>query len=284
MSITIDTTMGSKTLKENFEGYQAGIDESGPYVLKTYTAPDYASAFACVNALRGTASVTGGIGGTIVRALPHQPPESPGLYALSVVLDPQSEIDAKDDGRPRFNLPIIHVRYGVPRYEVQSSDDPGGINSFPNDDNPGSPYTFAMQSIDISTEYIKLPGSAYKFHTAPQHKLDTPVAGTIATANLVFIRKYIPYLPFNLVTQKLNGLNDATFLGQPRGLIKFTGARTRREFLSDGKVNQEIEVNLRWRQYDHNKQHRPDESSFDFIEDDSGNMPYTYRDLRPLVK
>lgn len=281
MSVTLSTSVGSVTLKENFDAYEAGIDFDGPYVVKQYLAPSWPTAFPAINALRGSASESGGI---TIRTLPHICPESTNLYCMSASLTPDAAVDLRDSGRPTFNLPIITCRYGIPKFEMTTTDDPGAANSFPNESAPGSPYLYAMQSIDFDTEIIKPPGSVYKFSTAPQLPVSEPPGITVATARFVITLKYVPKLPHVDITAKMNRLNNATFLGQATGKIKFLNARTRREYLSDGTRMQEVELHFKWREYDHNKFHRPDESSFDFIVDSLGNKPYVYSDLSTLLR
>lgn len=282
MSITISTTAGSVTLKESFDGYEAGIDLDGPYINKQYLAPTWDSVFPSINALRGTVSVSGGSGGIVTRSIPHQCPESTNLYCLDARCVPLAEVDAKDSGRPGFRLPIISCSYRVPKYEIQNSDDPAGINSFTNDSNPGSPYTYAMMSIDFATEVIPVPGAAYKF-TSPTLRTNVSVIKTVGTAKIVFVRKYVPYLPFVNITQYMNKVNLGTFLGQPEGQIKFTNLRTRREYLSDGTRANEIELHFDWREYDHNKFMRDDDGTFDFLYTDTSHTMYNYIDLKPLL-
>ena len=107
---------------------------------------------------------------------------------------------------------------------------------------------------------------------------------TVAVATMVFIRKQVPYLATNNIVGKMNRLNDRTMFGQPMGQIKFLRARTRRELVSDGTRTQEVEMHFKWREFDHNKFHRPDQRSFDFIVDSTGAKPYIYTDLRPLFQ
>ena len=282
MSITISTTLGSVVLKENFGSYEAGIDLDGPYINKQYLAPSWGVSFACVNALRGTVFVTGGVGGVVTRVFPHRCPESPGLYCMDARIIPEAEQDNKDSGRPAFNLPIIQCRYSVPKYEVNTSDDPGGVDGFVNDASPGTPYTFAVQNIDFGSELIKVPGSAFHF-SSPTLATDVPTVRTVGTAQMTFVKKYVPYLPFVNVTQYINKLNLGTFFGQPEGTIQFLGLHTRSEYLSDGTRSREIELRFKWREFDFNKFMRPDDATFDFLYDKNSNMMYRYMDLKPLL-
>lgn len=283
MSISLSTSAGVVTLKENYDGYAAGVGLDGPYVLKQYLAPSWSVAFACVNALQGSASVTGGAGGLVIYKVGHQCPESPNLYCLEARIEPKAENDSKDAGRPTFNLPLINCRYALPPYNQQTSDDPGGLNSFTNDGTPGNPYVFMTESIDFDTETIRVPGSTYSFVTAPNLPVDYPVAKHISTAKFVIVRKFLPYLPTVNVTTYIKKLNDRVFLGQPVGQIQLLNARTRVERLSDGTKSQEFEMVFKWREYDHNKIMRPDDGTFDFIQTTGSDYLYEYKNLGNLL-
>lgn len=284
MSITLSTTVGSVILKENYEGYTAGVGPDGPYITKQYLAPSWDVAFACVNALQGSVSITGGAGGLVSRKIGHQCPESTNLYCLEAHIEPRAESDLKDSGRPTFTLPLINCRYALPPYNQQTSDDPGGVNSFTNEATPGNPYVFMTESIDFDTETIRVPNSAYTFVTAPALPVDYPVARHIRTAKFVIVRKFLPYLPTLNVTTYIKRLNDRVFLGQAIGLIQLLNARTRVERLSDGTKSQEFEMQFRWREYDHNKVMRPDDGTFDFIQTTAAKKLYEYDNLGKLLQ
>lgn len=278
--ISLATEIGTVSLKEVWDGLKKGSGPSGPYVEKSYLLEDWGSSNAVVNALRGTINLSGG---STLTVPPHACPESPNLYCVDAQVEPQCEIDAKDGGRPKFRHAIIRCRYGTVPYNALPSMDPNGANSFPNDANPNTAYTYALCRMRFSTEIVRIPGSAYKFSTAPQLPVDTPVGISVGVADLVFTRKFVPRLPIALILSKINGINDATLFGQPRGTIMFRGADTEEEYSTDNTKCQQLVLTFKWREYDWNKQHRPDESSWDSIQDGSGNKPYTYRDLRPLL-
>lgn len=270
MSVTLSTTIGPVTIKEAFEDYEAGIDLSrGPYLNKVYLCPSWASAFPVVNALMGSGT----------HPVRHACPESPNLRCINAVVAPKGEYDIKDSGRPQFNLPLIKTTYAIPTWEELVTDDPSGNQSFPNS---GTPFLYMEQSVDFDTEVIKLPNRAYAF-ASDGTPVDAPVHCTIAVAQFVITRKWQAILPVLDCTTYLNALNDSTFLGQPRGTVKFRKARTRRTGTSDGERTQEVELVFQWRTYDHNKQHRPEHLYFELIVDSSGNNPYQYMNLSNLL-
>lgn len=280
MSITLTTSAGSVVLKENLDGYSAGVGLEGPYVVKQYLAPSWDVTFACVNALQGSVSAVGSLA---VYKIGHQCPESPNLYCLEAHIEPDAPQDNKDSGRPKYNLPVISCRYALPPYNQQTSDDPIASNSFPNEDTPGNPHVFMTESIDFDSETIRVPGSAYTFTTAPNLPVDYPLAKHIRTAKFVIVRKFLPYLPHTDIVSYTKKLNSTTFLGQPRGQIQFLNGRTRVERLSDGTKSQEFEMVFKWREYDHNKIMRPDNGTFDTVQTGAGAFLYEYANLRTLL-
>jgi hypothetical protein len=273
MSITLTTTVGPVTLKEMFEGYEAGMDiQRGPFINKTYLAPSWATAFACVNALVGS-------GG---RPVQHSCPESPNLRCMSAVIDPDGEYDIGNSGRPQFNMPKIKCTYAVPTWEALIADDPSGSQSFPDADAPGQPYLFMEQSIKWSRETFPIPKRAYAFAdgTVP----NTPVNMSIACARFVLVRRWQTTLPYGNVSTYMDSLNDTTFLGQPRGLIKFADAETRKQFQSDGTRSQEVTYTFDWRKYDHNWVPRDDTGAWGLLKNSGGASPHPYTELNAMLR
>ena len=276
MSVTINTTLGPVVLKECFEGYEAGIELTrGPYIQKMYLCPSWSGSFACVNSLMGLGTPPTGR---------HQCPESPNLRCINAALVPRAEADFRNSGRPEFNMPLIKATYQVPTWEELVSDDPQGNQSFGNEINPGQPYVFMEQSIDFDTEVVKLPGRTYGFSDGVVN--DTPVAVSVGVADFVLIRRWQTTLPYVNFTKYMNKLNTSTFLGQPRGQIKFRKGRTRRVFSDDGTRTQEVELHFKWREADHNNVIRPDNGLFDTLfvgANIAGATPYKYADLTVLL-
>jgi hypothetical protein len=278
--ISLPTEIGAVSLKETWEGFSKGVGPSGPYVEKTYLLEDWGSSNAVINALRGTINLSGG---STLAVPPHACPESPNLYCVDAKADPQCEIDAKDGGRPRFKHALIRCRYGTVPYNALPSMDPNGANSFPNDSNPNTAYTYALCRMRIGSEVIRVAGSVFKFATSPNLPWDTAAGITVGVADLVFTRKFVPRLPTALILSYINKVNDVPIFGQPRGQIQFRGADTEEEYSSDGTKTQQLVLSFKWREYDFNRHLRPDVRSFDLVKDSSNLTPYEYSDLRPLL-
>lgn len=287
MAISLETSLGPVILKEEWDRYVKGVSrDRGPYIRKVYLLQDWAYSDAVCNALMGGASSTT-VDGPISRIPPHLCDESPNLVCLDAECEGMGEVDVQDGGRPRFEWGRISAEYGIA--QGHGSDSPLdnqsiANNQLPNDDAPGQPVAYEIHSYDIGEETIKVPGSAYKFSTAPQIRSDVPVMMSIGVADITITREAVPYLPFDMIFQKINKLNDRKFLGFERGTLKFKGGRPRFTVMSDGTRARSVDFRFKFREFDHNKQHRPDENSFDFVVDDLGNKMYSYTDLRPLLR
>lgn len=278
--ITLSTELGSVTLKEMWDGYREGVGPQGPYVDKAYLLEDYSKRQAVINAMRGVITLSGS---STLAVPPHECPDSTNLHCVDAWSEPQGEIDDRGGGRPRFNQAIIRARYGVIPYTPLATLDPNGANSFPNDASPNQPYTYALCRMRIASEIVRVPGSVFKFDTAPQHPWDTAGGVSVGVADLVFTRKFVPKLPTELILSKINKLNSTTMFGQPMGTIQFRGADTEEEYTSNGGKTQQLALMFKWREYDHNRFLRPDTRLFDLVKDSSGSTPYEYADLKPLL-
>lgn len=281
--ITLSTEVGTVDLKEMWDGYREGVSQQGPWIEKSYVVEDYSKRQAVINALRGTISLSGG---STLSVPPHACPESPNIYCVDAYSEPQGEICGYDGGRPVFAQAVIRARYGVIPYNPVATIDPNGNNSFPNDDSPGQPFTYALCRMRIGSEVIRVPGSLYQFDTAPNLPWGDTIGGavTIGVADLVFTRRFVPTLPMTLILGLINKVNDSPLFGQPMGTIQFRGADTEEDWSSDGKKTTNLVLMFKWREYDHNRHLRPDPPRiFDLVKDTSGNTPYEYANLKPLL-
>lgn len=277
MPITIPTTSGAVTLVESPDGYEKGMDRGEPYVVKQYHLDDWSKADAVVNAMTGTIQLTGGSGGDVLRVPPHVCPESPNLACTSIRVVGWGE--QLSGAEPEYEKAVLEVRYGVSSWVPTATLDPDGLIVFPNSETGGQPYTYALCDIQIGSETVRLPTAAYKYQTAPQHKLNLQVNYEVSVATLTFTRKFMPYLDLGTLLDKVRRLNDTTTFGIGRGKLQYVGASTRTEFISDGKRSKELALTFRWRENDWNKVLRDDDASWDFAVTDGGANMYSYENF-----
>lgn len=271
---TIMTTAGLVALKGQWDTFASGIDPGrGPWVRIDYVVEPASVANATINALLGA-----GVGA------PSQVcPVSSNLRAIQAEAKGVGD-ELTTSGLPDFGLAVIAVTYGVPTWDQATTDDPGGANGFPNDDAPGTPRLYLEQSMEFGSELVKVPRTVMRF--ADNLSTGTPSFRSVGIIDFTVVKHWATALPVVDFTTYINSINDRVFLGQPRGQIMFRKGRTRRRAMTDGTRAQEVEMVFRWREFDHNKQHRPDEASFAFVFDGAsgaGNKTYTYRDLRNLL-
>jgi hypothetical protein len=270
---------------ELYDNFSKGIDlQSGPFVTQDYvlSANDWSKTDQVCNALMGSTASVGGIGGTVVRTGAFRCPTSPNLSCIDAVCVGEGENVSFDGGHVKFNLPKIRAKYGIRSWEQLATEDPGGLNSFPND--AGGPYTYAEMSIDFQKTEQKIPGSAYAFYS-PAAPCDVPFSRRIGTAKLTFTRKRVPYLPTLKILSLLNNLNDATFFGAPRGQILFAGARTTKVWESDGTILQDVSLEFHYQEFNWNFLIHPKTGNPQIIYQvqDGSTTLYPYADLRPLL-
>lgn len=276
MSVIIDTANGPVTLHEMWDDFKKGIDiQRGPYIEQSYLV-DWGDTDAVINAMMGSTSTSGG---TTVHVPGFPCPQSKNLCCMDAYVIGEGEYDNKDGGPVRFNLPKLRVVYGIRSWEQAATDDPQGYQSFPGD----GPATYAIHSMDFGVEGVKLPTSAYKFAGTPNLPCDVPVLKQVGICKLSVELKKVPFLPTYTIMNLLGKLNDNTFLGAPRGMIQFMGARTSKEFESDGTRVQNVSYSFRFRKASFNLYLRPDTGQWDFIKTAAGKYPYEYADLKPLI-
>lgn len=187
------------------------------------------------------------------RQIPYQLPGT-NAFALEgvistkggIVVDPTSDAVAKDD------VAVVTITYRVPVWPFQRGDNQDN-NSFGTNDAERNALLWAEQEIDGDVEVITLPGTnAYWFQSGKA--IATPCALFVYIQVMhIFYHKY-PFLPANLTRAYLGTLNNADFLGCPRGTVMFCKPRTRHMVDSDGQFTQQAGFTFRFRKYDWNKE------------------------------
>jgi hypothetical protein len=280
MPYTISTKNGDVALKPQWESFRKGIDiQRGPYIEMSFLINDWDDGDAVVNAMMGGVEKAGSASVHI----PAWPcPVSRNLQCTDAYVEGEAEIDAKDGGPPRFKLTKVRASFGIRTWEELPL--PDDQQSFPSTE----PVTYAVHTMDIGFETIKVPTSSYVF-SEPRSgggdlPLDTPFARNVGVASLNIDLKKVPYLPSITILKLVGKLNDALFYGAPRGQIIFMGGRTSKEFVSDGTRVQSVSYAFRYREKPWNYAIRSDTGKWDSIVSKVGRFDiYEYADLRPLI-
>ncbi len=272
-------TINGINAKEMWDGYKKGSGERGPFVIKPYLT-DWAT---CDQFIDGILGGVIRVGTLTTRTTRHACPENPTLYATDAVASYQGEDNVTGGGKPNYQYAVVTVTYSVLTWDEFSTQDPGGVMSFPNEAQPSQPILQAVQEIDASSEFITMPRGVFKF-IADSTPTGQHVGTWVGQSTLSLTLKDVPYLPQSLLLAKMNKINDAVFLGQPAGQVLFFGAKTHREAKSDGTRTQEVSLSFKWREYHWNWLPRPDTGVWALVTNGSGVKLYTEADLQPLLK
>lgn len=275
-------SLGGIVAKERWDGYEKGRDGSGPVISKEYEVAT-AEADAFVDAIMGGVTSEDPENGIITRTGRHRCPENPNLVATAAKWNGLGESNPTGGSTPEFACAVVKVTYGSVSWDEPGAVAPDPAHSLPNEAKPGQAHTYAVMEFDFGDEYVTVPGSSLKF-SSDNKVVNAPIGVHVARCSIRYTRKFVPFLPHALIMRTMNGINDAKLFGQDRGKIRFADAKTVREFMSDGTRAQEVTLMFEFREYDWNKYLRPDGYSFDTVVDDSGNKPYTYRNLLELLK
>jgi hypothetical protein len=280
MAITVAGIEG-KEMWETFA--KTRRDGQGPMVSLSYLV-DFAQADAFADGVMGGVVASGD--GTNWQWVPKlRCPTNPTLLATSVEIAGLAETNYTGNGRPEFLKAAVRVNFEIPSWPEQPSDDPGGLQSFPNDEAPGQPILYSECEIDYGGELVPMPKSSVVF-TSDQKKIDVPMTKFVGVSTYRIVRQNLPYLPHSKIKSLRNKLNSETIFNEERGKVRFDGGRTKLSKTSAGIRVESFEMIFSVRDYDWNWYMRPDEPTFDEVSKpgDSTKTPYQYADLRPLLK
>lgn len=268
------------------EGFNKGIDQTGPYYRVVLKIDDWQDSDRFINAIMGYTTASGPSGGiTVTRQTPHQHPLSANLYAHSaVVVQGLGNPILSPTGYPNYDGgALIEVEYRPGNVDYG----PINYNILNNQIDPNTPTTWCTQEIDFSTVTFTLPKCKYTYDTGPVGKSpDMPVSFMIPITTLVLTFHKLPYLPMTEVRARRGRINLTTFLGCAPGLVLFKGCKTTREWNQDGTVVQKVQMTFEERDAAHPWNSLPSASDPTFYPVSSATAAKMYRlvDLNPLVQ
>lgn len=281
-------TRNGVTGKELWDTFKKGRNQSGPYADLSYmiepgtqkNIDDF------IDGVMGGVVVTGNPPNQSVKVLsPLNFFGNPKLWAVQAECTGAGESYALSaGGHPAFNAAVVAVHFEVPAWPITPADDPGGQQSFPNDNQPGEPILYADCEIDFGGDLITIPNTSLKF-VSDDTPVDAPVARRVGVTTWRITRHLFPYLPHSQVRSLLNKVNDDTFMGCNIGTVLFSGAKTRQQRTSDGTKVQAWELEFQIREKNWNYYLRPDGLIWGAVcsKTDVTVLPFEYADLRPLL-
>jgi hypothetical protein len=157
-------------------------------------------------------------------------------------------------------------------------------NSFSPNPQENEALQYATQEIDFDIESMDLPNKFLRF-ASDNKKIDSPMQTQVSIIKMKLTWHKLPYFPVTLLKDYVGTLNNATWLGNSRGLVLFEGANTTREMDSEGNIVQKMAMTFKIKPIDWNMRIRPDVPAFDMVtsETDSTWTPYTYRDFSAFL-
>lgn len=214
------------------EFFSKGHDQEGPFYAVKYYISDWSQSDAFVNALRGIVQMTGGTGGTVTRTAPHQHPLSPNLYCMSAVAEGVGTPILNASGLPNYSQGAIITAEYRPMVPY------GFVNDGQNID-PSTPLVWCTQEIEFGTEMLVIPNSNMLF-SGTIRRANYPFKVNVNVTHLSLTFHKLPYIPMGQVRACRGRVNLTTFLGASAGCVLFKGAKTVRDFNTDGTVVQKV--------------------------------------------
>lgn len=266
--------------------FNKGIDERGPYYNVEYLIGNYADADTIVNAMMGKRTATGL---SITSISPHQHPLSPNLFCIKAeVVDGLGGPALNANGYPQYNTgALIRAEYRALNFDVVSQP----INSF--DQTGAEPILWATQELDFGAETFTIPQAQFYYETGTNIGKPTgvPAKITIPLTTMTLTYERLPYLVMTAVRNLRRRVNSTTFLGTAANLVLFEGARTSRQFNSDGSIAQKTQLVFQERDsaYPWNGLPARNDLSvpWNIVSDNpmgGGNLMYQLADLTPLAQ
>jgi hypothetical protein len=226
-----------------YEGYDEGINEDGPYVNATVIC-NWTDRFVLQNAFMGLTSVSGGPGGLLTITRPQQWPDSKNLWARDTkLIKALGEPRVSPNGGINYDKAVIGVSYKVPKFDVQGNNTLASIDQ--------NPLPYFRQTIRTSDEEIPLLAGSLVFQgtTTP---LQEPFHLQYPCAELVYTRLLLPYTPDPSIFAILNGVNNGTWNGFPKGYVRFSSINSTYEVQTDGSFASTVEYVFQAKNYDWN--------------------------------
>lgn len=260
-----------------------GIDDKGPYYQISYWFDDYSQSDTVLNQLMG---YTARVGDLTQRIPPHQFPLSPNLYCTDATCDPCGVPILNSAGQISVTGGFfVHATYrGSSMIIQQSQQDPGNDHQI----DPTTPIVWATQELDFETETVYFEDHQFVWWATGDNTNNTktgiPLKVTIGITTLVITFHKLPYLPMSLVRSKRGRVNSTTFLGAPAETVLFLGARTIREYSTDGSIVQKVSLTFKERDNSWNKFPHKQTIAWHYIQDSGGTRAYLTTDLNPLIQ
>lgn len=224
-------TINGIVCQEIVDQFSESFDfEAGIQCRKGYLC-DWADRYAVVTGLIGISS-SPVVNGAITLHASSPWPQLAQAYCRNVTVQPvgQPTQGALQEQWPQC---IVWATYGtLPWFQ----------NSGPQLD-PSNPL-YAEQTLDVSVEYVTIPGRALKFSGGQAVGMDYGVRVALVDMSITF--HWLPYVPTTAITAA-GKINSTTFLGVAPGHLLFNGVRTTYSQQVDGSSSQDATYSFTFR-------------------------------------
>jgi hypothetical protein len=236
-----------------------GVDEKGDFEVRTYFVawPDKQT---FIEEMKGKARISGGPGGKWVTVVPYASPDNPRLYI--------SDIKWKPAGTPQ--VPSVPARHShaevVCTFRAPTMDfgpaDP--LMSITQDQAEMDLLQYCTQEIGTGREVYTGPKTGVKF-LSDGRAINSARGVPVTTQTMMLTYHRFPVLPIGYLRDYMDAVNDATFLGCPRGTVMLDVARCTREAVVGGLPSQRMVIAYKYRSVEWNKFLRDDAPTWDFV-------------------
>lgn len=280
------STALSIAYSHTIDAYTKGIDQNGPYIRVNYKISNWSDTDQFCRELMGIGILTGPIaGGTITRNNPHQHPLGGGIVCISAnVIEGLGNPVLNSFGYPDYDGgAIIQAEYRTPPFDIQGSQNAIN-NQF--DQSLTAPLLYCTQELDFTTEtYSHKAKMTYQSGPASGSPIDIPAKYTIPITHLSLTFHKLPYMPMTAVRLLRGRVNSATFLGATTGTVLFNGAKTTREYNSDGTIVQKLTLLFSERDALHPWNSLPSQTTATWypVAASDGSKLFPTADLNPLL-
>jgi hypothetical protein len=233
----------------------------------------------------GTTGASGGVGGPVIRYLTYRYPESPNMFAKTARIVPVGDwtVTPTDATVPiAYTNARITIEFASPQWTFTPDQDPGFLNSLSQDLTENAAMLWATQEIDYGSEAVQIPQASMVW-ADDLTPTSTPVAAKYTTCTMTITFERFPYMPVGILRTYQDCLNSQTFLGCPTGMVYFVGAKTRREYSSDGTISQRLSLVFKQRQQSWNKFLKAP-GNWQYLQTPGGALTYTTKDFKNLIR
>lgn len=272
------------------DGLSGGVDDKGEFETRTYLVA-WDDRIAFIRDMKGTSKQSGGPGGKWITTVPFASPGNPYLYVNSITWVPHGS-PVIPSNPARYSHCKITVNFRPPVFDFGPVDI---LNSLTQDSDENQLLQLCSQEIEYGRQAISIPNTTMKF-LSDGRQISSALGRSISLQVMTLTYHRFPLLPVGYLRDYQDCVNDATFLGCPRGTVLFEAASNRRESSVGGPTTQMLKMVYKYRQYDWNMRARPDGPEWDYIVKSSyttggattgttynNSVIYKYKDFRKLL-